>query len=239
MPAVLYANIAALAEEVEEVMNKYDAFPSADHDDPLSMKDLLATCNRVDELRLPDTRIPQDAIRLLENVENNINSKLAQVRAKLRSVDPSRNRTLPKRSWRHLRWVVIERKHVETDINELRTMVALSLSVLERAALAASFSNPAIPQITIMSPSEGIRKTTGGRFRVWLSTYTPYAFIHAVTAAPNGLEIPHEAYSISLDQFPARSGGFANIYKGNWNGLPIALKQLKPRDIPESAIKVG
>jgi hypothetical protein len=239
MPLSLSSDISALAQDVERVVGQYDSV--ATQDGPLSMSDIIEACHRIEGLREPDQRTKRDSLHsLISGLETKIIAKASQICTSLASVTQNRGKALSVRHWRRLRWNVVDRPQMETEVDELRTMVSLALSVLEEAVLSTSFSQPVIPTVAVHAPTDAESPpiVLRGRFRVWPSSYTPETFRNAVNASPNGLEIPHSAYVITVEPFPSRHGGFANVYRGKWNELPIALKQLRSGSIAASAIKV-
>lgn len=239
MPSALSSTINALFRDIERITSQYD--PSVTDEGPLAMGDIVEACYRIDGLREPDARALRDSQPLLSGLEKKITAKVGDVRATLASVIPSRGKALSTRHWRQLRWNVVDRPQLENEVEELRTMIALALSTLEDAVSAASFGlSQSIPSVNVLPPAEPepLPITRRGRLRVWPSSYTPETFRRAVAASPNGLEIPRDAYVITVEPFPSRNGGYANVYRGRWNELPIALKQLRSGAIAASAIKV-
>lgn len=247
MPSTLSTAISALVHDVERVVGQYDS--AATDQGPLSMADIVEACHRIDGLREPEQRNMRSSVQqLLSGLEEKISAKQTQIRTTLASMVLSPNRdklkTLSVRHWRRLRWNVVDKPQLETEIEELRTMISLALSVLEEAVLSSSFSQPVIPTVAVVAPAEQEAPpiVPRGRFRVWPSSYTPETFRRAVRAASTnsetGLEIPHSAYVITVEPFPSRNGGYANVYRGKWNDLPIALKQLRSGTIAASSIKV-
>ena len=239
MPLSLASDISALAQDVEHVVGQYD--PAGTGDSPLSMSDIIEACHRIEGLREPEQRNIRDSLQAPHSgLESKISTKVSQIRASLTSITPNRGKALSVRHWRRLRWNVVDRPQFEAEIQELRTMISLALSLLEEAVLATSFSQPVIPTVAIHAPTDAGSPpiVPRGRFRVWPSSYTPETFRNAVAASPNGLEIPHSAYVITMEPFPSRNGGYANVYRGKWNELPIALKQLRSGTIAASSMKV-
>lgn len=238
MPPSLSSDISALAQDVERVVGQYDS--TATENGSLSMSDIIEACLRIEGLREPERRAMRDSMQLLGSLEGKITTKMSQIHTALTSITPNRGKALSVRHWRRLRWNVVDRPRIEAEVEELRTMISLALSLLEQAVLATSFSQPVIPKVAVFAPAdvESPPIVPRGRFRVWTSSYTPETFRNAVAANPDGLEIPHSAYVITVEPFPSRNGGYANVYRGKWNDLPIALKQLRSGSITASAIKV-
>ena len=45
-------------------------------------------------------------------------------------------------------------------------------------------------------------------------------------------------FDVSFKTKPVDGGGYSAIFRGHWNGISVALKQLKPHSRPEKVLKV-